>query len=61
MKAGLIDPRWRALPTIVLTGHDYAEREAEAAGCDRFLVKPILRDELQQAISELLSARQAAG
>src|SRR5205085_6611688 len=52
------EPRWRDLPTIVLTGHDNAERDAAAAGCDRFLVKPILRDELQQAIGELLSARE---
>ncbi len=48
------DPRWRDLPTIVLTGHDTFEDEAIAAGCDRFLVKPVLRDELQQAISDLL-------
>ncbi len=48
------DPRWRTLPTIVLTGHDAVADDAAAAGCDRFLVKPILRDELQQTISELL-------
>ncbi len=54
------DPRWRALPTIVLTGHDTVADEAAAAGCDRFLVKPILRDELQQAISELLDPVPAA-
>lgn len=52
------DPRWHALPTIVLTGHDNAEQDARRAGCDRFLVKPILRDELQEAISELLAAKQ---
>lgn len=49
------EPRWRDLPTIVLTGHDAVADEAVAAGCDRFLVKPILRDELQQAIAELLA------
>ncbi|HEX8144226.1 MAG TPA: response regulator [Pyrinomonadaceae bacterium] len=45
------------IPTIVLTGHDTeVERtEAHAAGCDRFLVKPIKRDELQRVISELLT------
>lgn len=51
------DPRWRDLPAIVLTGHDTVEQEAAAAGCDRFLVKPVLRDELQDAISELLASR----
>jgi two-component system capsular synthesis sensor histidine kinase RcsC len=53
------DPRWRDLPTIVLTGHDTAADEAAAAGCDRFLVKPILRDELQEAIAELLTSKSA--
>jgi two-component system, NarL family, capsular synthesis sensor histidine kinase RcsC len=53
------EPRWRDLPTIVLTGHDDAERDAAVAGCDRFLVKPVLRDELQQAIAELLTRKSA--
>lgn len=45
------------IPTIVLTGHDtdIERSEARAAGCDRFLVKPIKRDELQRVIAELLS------
>ena len=52
------DERLREIPTIVLTGHDTEnEREAaEAAGCNRFLVKPIMRDELQRIINELLPA-----
>lgn len=51
------EERWAEIPTIVLTGHDTdVERtEARAAGCDRFLVKPIKRDELQSVISELLA------
>ncbi|HEY0005143.1 MAG TPA: response regulator [Pyrinomonadaceae bacterium] len=50
------DERLRAIPTVVLTGHDTdtERREAKAAGCDRFLVKPIKRDELQSVILELL-------
>ncbi|HEY0078781.1 MAG TPA: hybrid sensor histidine kinase/response regulator [Pyrinomonadaceae bacterium] len=50
------DERLAHIPVIVLTGHDTdVERcEAERAGCDRFLVKPVMRDELQSAISELL-------
>jgi signal transduction histidine kinase/CheY-like chemotaxis protein len=46
------------IPTIILTGHD-SERERDAAkavGCDRFLVKPVKRDELQRVIIELLPA-----
>jgi signal transduction histidine kinase/ActR/RegA family two-component response regulator len=51
------EERWAEIPTIVLTGHDTdVERtEARAAGCDRFLVKPIKRDELQSVIAELLA------
>lgn len=50
------DERWRTLPVVVLTGHDtHAERrDAQTAGCDRFLVKPVMRDELQRVITEML-------
>ena len=50
------DARLSHIPAIVLTGHDTdtERRDAERAGCDRFLVKPGMRDELQSAISELL-------
>nr|MDQ3820948.1 response regulator [Acidobacteriota bacterium] len=52
------DERLRGIPTIVLTGHDTdnEREEAEALGCDRFLVKPVMRDELQRVIHELLPA-----
>lgn len=48
----------RHIPIIVLTGHDTDnERQAaEAAGCDRFLVKPIMRDDLQRIINQMLPA-----
>jgi signal transduction histidine kinase/CheY-like chemotaxis protein len=54
------DERLREIPTIVLTGHDTEteRRAAEAAGCDRFLVKPIMRDELQRVITALLPIRE---
>jgi CheY-like chemotaxis protein len=50
------DERLSHIPTIVLTGHDTeTERnDARAVGCDRFLVKPVKRDELQRVINELL-------
>ncbi|HEY0405725.1 MAG TPA: response regulator [Pyrinomonadaceae bacterium] len=55
------DEALRHIPTIILTGHD-SERERDAAkavGCDRFLVKPVKRDELQRVIIELLPAEAA--
>jgi CheY-like chemotaxis protein len=56
------DAGLRDIPTIVLTGHDTdTERhDALAAGCDRFLVKPVRRDVLQRVISELLNVAVAA-
>jgi CheY-like chemotaxis protein len=50
------DARWRSIPVVVLTGHDMERRHAQEAGCDRFLVKPVMRDELHDAISALLDA-----
>ena len=56
------DPRWRNIPAVVLTGHDTdtERREAERAGCDRFLVKPVMRDELSNVINELLPQTKAS-
>lgn len=50
------DERLCNIPTIVLTGHDTENERAaaEAVGCNRFLVKPVMRDELQRIINELL-------
>jgi CheY-like chemotaxis protein len=50
------DERLSRIPTIVLTGHDTdtERKDALTAGCDRFLVKPVKRDELQRVINELL-------
>ena len=55
------DPQLRDIPAIVLTGHDTdtERRDANAVGCDRFLVKPIRRAELQCVISELLTVTVA--
>jgi signal transduction histidine kinase/ActR/RegA family two-component response regulator len=55
------DERLAHIPTIVLTGHDteFERSAAQEAGCDRFLVKPIKRDELQGVIAELLSTAHA--
>ncbi|MDT7604357.1 MAG: hypothetical protein QOF61_2354 [Acidobacteriota bacterium] len=50
------DARWRSIPIVVLTGHDMERQHAQEAGCDRFLVKPVMRDELHDAISALLDS-----
>src|SRR5262249_55487575 len=50
------DPWTKGIPVIALTGHAFADsrERAEQAGCDAFLVKPCLPDELLVAIRELL-------
>lgn len=57
------DARFCDIPIVVLTGHDTdTERdEAQAAGCNRFLVKPFKRDALQLIINELLPAKEVDG
>jgi CheY-like chemotaxis protein len=55
------DARWKDKPVVVLTGHDMERRHALEAGCDRFLIKPVMRDELQRTISELLATRDTNG
>jgi two-component system cell cycle response regulator DivK len=50
------DSRFRAIPIICLSGyggHLYEER-AEAAGCDRILLKPCTPDELAEVAAELI-------
>jgi len=50
------DPGLRAIPIICLSGyggHIYEER-AEAAGCDRILLKPCTPDTLAEVAAELI-------
>lgn len=51
------DPRLRSIPVIALTGHAMmgAEDDALAAGCDRYVVKPCLPEELVAVIRELVA------
>lgn len=51
------DERTRDSPIVVMTGAPWVDqaREAHQAGCDAYLVKPILPDELLRAIRELLN------
>ena len=45
------DPRMAAVPVLVLTGLSVAEREARAAGCDAFLLKPVSLPTLLAALA----------
>jgi CheY-like chemotaxis protein len=47
----------RRIPVLALTGHalDESEKQARSAGCDSFLTKPCLPQELVDEIRRLLS------
>jgi two-component system cell cycle response regulator DivK len=51
------DPRTRSIPVIALTGHVLAgaEQKARRAGCDLFLTKPCLPEDLQGHIERLMT------
>jgi len=53
---------WRSVPIIAVTAHAFDEdrENALAAGCDRYLSKPIDRRQLERAMSELLAADTVA-
>jgi CheY-like chemotaxis protein len=52
------DPRTRSIPVVALTGHalDGNSREAEDAGCDAYVTKPCLPDDLVREVQRILSA-----
>jgi two-component system, cell cycle response regulator DivK len=54
------DTRTKDAAIIVLTGHPAGAQQASDAGCDRFLLKPCLPDELAMEIREVLSERRAS-
>ena len=51
------DPQTRRIPVLALTGHALGdhEREADAAGCDGYLTKPCLPEDLAARIQDMLS------
>ena len=53
------DPRTRAIPIIVVTGHALgnAEQRALEAGADAFLTKPCLPNDLASKIAAMLASR----
>lgn len=56
------DPRTRGILVLALTGHalEGASQGARAAGCDGFLTKPCLPEDLFREIKSMLSAAPAA-
>jgi two-component system cell cycle response regulator DivK len=54
------DDRTKAIPVIALTGHALAghSKGAKEAGCDEFLAKPCLPDQLVAKVNELLARRR---
>src|SRR5262245_3226745 len=55
------DPRTRAIPVVVLTGHalpEYAQAAREA-GCDLVITKPCLPDQLMDALRRILDTPKA--
>lgn len=54
------DARTRDTGVIVLTGHgaEQMRRDAEAAGCDRYLLKPCLPDVLTAGIRDMVTLRR---
>lgn len=54
------DDRTRRIPVVALTGHALAghSRGAQEAGCDSFLSKPCLPDQLVAEIKRMLAAQR---
>jgi CheY-like chemotaxis protein len=55
------DTLTKAIPIIILTGYPTtaAQDDAEAAGCDAYLMKPCLPETLEAEIRRVLSVRSA--
>ncbi|WP_338869140.1 response regulator [Myxococcus stipitatus] len=56
------DDRTRTIPVVALTGHALTGQsdEARGAGCDSFVTKPCLPDELVTEVRTLLAQRAVA-
>lgn len=57
------DERTATIPVVALTGHALAgiSEGAKKAGCDAFVTKPCLPEDLVREIRHVLDAREAAG
>ena len=58
-----LDPRTRHIPIVALTGHALAGHAegARLAGCDAFVTKPCLPDQLVAEIQRMLAMRTDGG
>jgi two-component system, cell cycle response regulator DivK len=56
------DPRTAGIPVVALTGHALAgiSEGAKKAGCDAFVTKPCLPDDLVKEIRKVLDRRSSA-
>lgn len=56
------DPRTRHIPIVALTAHALQEERerAERAGCDAFVAKPCLPEELLAQVQRLLTPRKSS-
>ena len=56
------DPRTRHIPVVALTGHALAgaSESAKKAGCDSFVTKPCLPDDLVVEVKRMLSLTKQA-
>jgi two-component system, cell cycle response regulator DivK len=54
------DERTRAIPVVALTGHP-PESQGQSAGCDAYVLKPCLPEELTEQVQRVLGQRRAAG
>jgi two-component system cell cycle response regulator DivK len=52
------DPRTRHIPVLALTAHAFVEdaKQARAAGCDGYLAKPCLPEDLARTLRSLIKA-----
>jgi len=57
------NPRTHGTPVIALTGHALAghSRRARQAGCDAFLVKPCMPEELEAVVARMLATGGRGG
>jgi two-component system cell cycle response regulator DivK len=57
------DPRTRHIPVIALTAHAFVgdAKQAKAAGCDGYLAKPCLPEDLSRAIRSFIRATRSGG
>jgi CheY-like chemotaxis protein len=55
------DPRTRHIPVLALTAHAFANdaKQARAAGCDGYLAKPCLPEDLARALQSLIEEGRA--